>query len=155
MKNEIKQIIEKQLTAEAGIVLKDVLQNGEDAVAKVIKLEKQAEADKTMRISLETELRGLKALNLRLQLIQAKEEEVTARETNYLNAILTIKLEEANKRAEMVVRYTEKLVRNKDFVKEIFSNKTPASYQDVNGNWVYPGMETISGTERIKTEETD
>lgn len=152
MQKEIEDIINANLPAQVGEVLKKRLEQAE-VDAKTVESQRGELERKSIEIKgLKEFIDGHTALNLRELAIQEREFEVEKKERAIEVFGLQIKLEEANKRAELVAGFTQGLVRNIEFRKEIFDSETLAPFIDGNGNWQYPQPTSKMHTETQKSE---
>ena len=138
MDKKIRDIIEKNLPSQVGEVLKKRLEQAEEDEKS---LKDQIKFNKKLILQ-EGELNRMisdyKKFDERNSKLNAREKEITRKEDMYSIAELTFKLEEANKRADVVTEFTRGLVRNTTFRKTIFDSENQDSYQDANGLMVYP-----------------
>ena len=152
MNKEIKLIIEKSLPAQVGTVLKEALAKAEsDATA----LEESKTALKNLKEfnrSLEERLNAHRKLDAREAVVTVREDGVKKKEVMQEVAVLTIKLEESEKRADAVTSFTAGLVRNTVFRKSILDSEDQAPMMDNAGNMIYPGPVSKSLVETKEKE---
>jgi hypothetical protein len=152
MKSEIKAIIEKNLPAEVGNVLKKVLEQGQADAIAVTELQDEVKRLNKLNNIKATKITLLEEFQDRAGKLDVREAAVVEKEIWHANTMLKLQLEEANKRSEMVASYTTSLLRNTSVRKEIFDSETQAGYPDGNGTWQYPSPVSKSFRE-TKEEE--
>lgn len=152
MNQEIEEIIKKNLPAQVGEVLKKQLDQAEKDAATVIHQKERIEQQQTEINALSVKLQKHYDLDQREAEIKTRELNVSDKERAIEVFALQIRLEEANKRAELISGFTAALVRNTEFRKTIFDSETQSPFQDVNGTWHYPSPTSKSHTEN-KTAE--
>ena len=147
MGQEIQDIIAKSLPAQVGEVLKKRLEQADRDKARVEQLSQELDGKKHECSVLNETIAKHHNLTEREKGIEAREVDVSKREKNIEVIILQSKLEEANKRAELVTGFTHGLVRNVEVRKSIYDSESQAPFQDSNGNWHYPQPTSKSHTE--------
>ncbi len=138
MNKEIKLIIEKNLPAQVGAVLKETLAKAESDAIAVEEGKKTLANLREFNRSLEKRLSDHGKLDDRETSVAARERAVKENEVNQEVAVLKIKLEESEKRADAVTGFTTGLVRNTIFRKTVLDSENQLGYPDGNGNWVQP-----------------
>lgn len=140
IQKDIAKAIKKDLPNQVGEQLQELLAQGERD-AKAVK----DQADQiNKRIIEEDKLRKkideLLELKHRSSGLDSRESDLNDQEDNLKVAMLEVKLEEANKRADMVKDFTSGLVRNTEFKETVFSNSftnarnTPQGYHDAESS---------------------
>lgn len=137
---KIQEAIEKDMPKQVGENLKKLLEEGEKAKERLLKLEKNFELAQENFNKLEAENRKLLALKNRAEELEEKADGLEAKERALEIEILKIKLAESEKRADMVNQYTQGLVRNTSFRKKIFDSDSQMQdwYFDGQGVWHQP-----------------
>ena len=152
MNKEIKLIIEKNLPAQVGTVLKEALAKAESDAVALEESKKALVNLKEFNRSIEERLNAHGKLDAREVSVTAREVAVEKKEVRQEVDILTIKLEESEKRADAVTDFTTGLVRNTIFRKSILDSETPGAYQNPDGSWTYPAATNKSLTETKEKE---
>ena len=138
MDDEIKKIIEKNLPAQVGETLQKRLREAEEDKQLVeFQIDKISILEKTIN-DLNSNLREYEKLDERNDKLTTRENAVGIKETKQKVDELEIRLEESNKRADMVVNFTSGLVRNTNFRKTIYDSETQMPYTDSNGIYHSP-----------------
>ena len=134
---EIKQIIEKSLPSQVGKVLSERLETADKDANKVIHLNKLTK-------ELRDEINGLKDMAKvhrdlvnRETLLRAGLAKLTEDKNNLAVTLLTTRLEESEKRADMVMDFTNQLMRNTIARKKILDSENQVPY-DTNTGMIYP-----------------
>ena len=149
MEKEISEIIEKQLPKQVGEVLQKRLSELENKEKELEVLKKKVA---NLEISEKEKIEELNRhidLDKKLSQISQKEVELNQKELKLNNTILEHKLEEANKRAELITSFIHGLVRNVEVRKEIFDSKS-SSYTDSNGVCHYPNTTSSYSEKQVK-----
>lgn len=142
LNTKIEKAIAEDLPKQVGEVLQSELKELEV-------LRKQSEKDKAEIKKLKEHNNELlstisshKQLDKRAKELKSRENVLESKQRNLDLNILEIKLEEANKRADVVTQFTSGLVRNTEVRKSYFSNR---SWDDVrNDSSGYPIMNTLT-----------
>ena len=141
LETEVQKAIEKNLSAEVGKVLKERLDKAEKDAAKVAALTSNIDYLNKQITKLTGDVNKHTILNTRESAISSREEAALQQEQKLEVEILKIKLEESEKRADVISSYTSGLVRNTLFRKEIFDSETANAglpIMDGQGNAHYP-----------------
>lgn len=152
MDKEIREIIEKNLPSQVGKVLKERLEQAEKDDQSIKDQIKRNNKLIIQERELNKTISDYKKFDERNAKLDARGKEISEKERNFRVAELSIKLEEANKRADVVTEFTKGLVRNTTFRKKVFDSENQNSYTDANGNTVFPTPINKSLTE-TKEEE--
>lgn len=137
MTQEIEEIIKKNLPAQVGDVLKARLFKADVDEKALEAANKNIAALNSQVTTLQNTIAEHRKNDERNAGLDAREKALMERERIQEVTELKIKLEEANKRADMVQNFTLGLVRNIEFRKSISDSQYQASYYDGN-NYVQP-----------------
>ena len=152
MTEEIKAIIEKSLPAQVGEILQKQLAKGVQD-AKGLEATTQALNTEMKRTTeLRERIEDYKRLDDRNSKLEIREKAVAEKELLSELSAIKIQLEEANKRADMVMTFTNGLVRNTSFRKNVFDSENQNGYMGANNQWIQPMPVNKSLTE-TSTEE--
>lgn len=153
LEKDLSEAISKNLSAEVGLRLQGILRQAEsDATLVLNQKATLISRDKTISL-LQEKLNAHDTLTERDEALKIREESVNKLEQELEIQILTIKLEESEKRADMISGYTSGLVRNTLMRKNIFDSETANNgmpIMDGNGNAHYP-----IATEKSHTSSTE
>ena len=152
MNKEIKLIIEKNLPSQVGTVLKEALSKAESDATALEECEKKLVNLKEFNRSLEERLNAHTKLDAREASVTERENKVEKKEVRQEVDVLTIKLEESEKRADAVTNFTNSLVRNTIVRKSILDSEDQAPHQNPDGTWIYPTPVNKSLTETKEKE---
>ena len=152
MENEIKDIINKNLPAQVGDLLKARLEQAVKDAETVKGLEQALERREKDIIALNLKIEDYKKLNYTAESLKDKDEKLKERERLLELTLLKLQLEEANKRSDIVINFTNNLVRNTSFRKSVFENQNTSGYSDRNGNWISPQSDSKNIDETIYHE---
>lgn len=150
MEQEFKQIIEKNLPAQVGDVLKKRLEQAKEDEAKVTHLEKQVGILNQAVTGLEARIAEYKKLDDRNAAIEAREDACALQERDLKVETLTYKLLAEMEKTQFSKDVALGLVRNTEYRKNIYDSENQGGYQGPNG-WVQPAPVNKSFTE-TKTE---
>ena len=148
---EIKELIEKDLPAQTSGVLRDYLKKAEAAIENYDALEKDLE---NTRKSLSKKIDEVSILTAQLQPqaeIENKKIDIGKRELEIDKTILTIKLEESEKRADAITGLAETVFKNRKMVIERFGS-LPVAVDGGNG---YMGMVQNGSTNETETRNEE
>jgi len=140
LSKELEEVFKKQLTQEASATLRSLLEEGENSKAEVKALNKTL-SDKDLSITylqntikdLESKIKIYSDLSLDKAKLEAMEAILLEKERNMKISILELKLDESNKRGELVCEFTRGLVRNVEFRDSVFGTKTHNDYNSQTG----------------------
>lgn len=152
MNKEISEIIEKNLPAQVGAVLKETLAKAESDAAELKECKTTIKLISEQNLKTEGQLRDHNKIDTREASVTVREKAVEKKEVMQEVDVLKIKLEESEKRADIVTDFTKGLVRNTIYRKSILDSENQEGYPDANGNMVYPTPTNKSLTE-TKEEE--
>lgn len=147
MTEEIKAIIEKNLPAQVGEILQKQLAEGVRNAKELEAMERLFNAETKRTTELRERIEEYKNLDDRNSKLEIREKSVTEKEFMLDMSVIKIQLEEANKRADMVMTFTNGLVRNTSFRKNIFDSENQAGYMGANNQWIQPASVNKSLTE--------
>lgn len=150
MTEEIKAIIEKNLPAQVGAVLKGVLEQAEKDAVKV-KQQEEALVSKTATITgLEKTISDYRKLDERNGTLEGRERKVAEDERNLKIATLEFQLVAEKEKTEFSKSVALGLVRNTEYKRTLFDSQTDP-YKDQYGGTNYQ-TKTQQSTEN-KTAE--
>ena len=138
MTQEINAIIEKNLPAQVEEILQKQLAQGEKDAKELESTVKALEAQRKQTDLLEAQVNEYHKLDVRNSALELREKEVAEKERLIELSTMKIQLEEANKRADIVINFTNGLVRNTSFRKTVFDNENQAPYMGANNQWISP-----------------
>lgn len=138
MELEIKAIIEKNLPAQVGEVLKLRLDKAEQDVDSLKRLGDSYEHKLVEIESLKKTIETYKAFDNRNATLEAREKAVADGERNLKIATLEFQLNSEKEKTQFSKDVALGLVRNTSYRKNIFDSEFQPSYQDSNGVWHYP-----------------
>lgn len=134
LNEDILNVIEKNLSSHIGSRLKEVLAKGEKDAARVELLEKELEKCKISYSNECKKTRGHIDIDNRETSCAAREKELDKNEQALVVKVLEIKLNESEKRSDMIMDFTSKLVRNTSVRKNIFDSEDVGGYPIVDGS---------------------
>jgi hypothetical protein len=152
MKDEIRKILEKELSAEAGSVLKAVLEQGELDAANLKDLEKKHQVVMAEKSDLEQRLNVYKSCDIRNAGLEAREKALELKERDVEIDILKLQLAVEKEKTEFVRGVSMGLVRNIEYRKSVFENEHTPSHNNNAGHWVADLNKSKSFTEEKKAE---
>lgn len=152
MDNEIKKIIEKNLPAQVGETLQKRLREAEADRELVGEQIKALEDSDRIISQLSSSLAAYRQFDERNDKLTIRENAVGIKETQQKVDELNIRLEESNKRADIVVDFTKGLVRNTTFRKTVFDNENQAGYYGPNNEFIQPSP-INKNSDETKTED--
>jgi len=138
LNEDLKIAIDKHLSKEVGTRLQERFTELE---RKEIELKNTSEDLRLLRVSfskLEEDIKKKERIETLISESDRKIADIEKRERDLELEKLKIKLEESEKRAEMVKEFTSGLVRNTSFRKTIFDSENQQPYTDSNGVYHYP-----------------
>jgi len=138
LEKKIQKAIEEDLPKQVGEVLSKRLKEGRQAEIEIVNLGLQVTRLKEKEIILMADISKLEKLETQSKSLTTRENNIFIREQELETAILKIKLEEANRRADMVMSFTGSLMRNTIARKSILDSENQVPYQDSQGIMVYP-----------------
>lgn len=138
METEIKAIIEKNLPAQVGDVLKLRLEQAEKDVVKVKQQEEALQSKNVTITGLEKQVADYKKFDERNATLEAREKAVADGERNLKVATLEFQLTAEKEKTQFSKDVALGLVRNTEFRKHIFDSENQQGYQGANGQWIYP-----------------
>lgn len=135
LEEKFSKLIKEELPGKVGKELQEVLLKAEQDAKSLINLQrKYADLEKLLATTQDSNVILQKELKLHVDL-DTKLVKIEEKERNFKITLLETKLEEANKRAEIVKEFTSGLVRNTIFRKQIFdSEDKQVPYTDQYGN---------------------
>jgi hypothetical protein len=155
LKEKISKAIKDSMPEQVGKELRQLLTEAEQAKTELV-YAKEANKKAVSKIaSLESTIKEMTdELSLHEELT-IRENEISKRERHAAIIELTTKLEESEKRADMVQAFTSSLVRNTIVRKSILDNysEDQPGYSDANGNWIQPTPKHIN--KNYKEEKTE
>lgn len=138
MEKDIEEIIQKNLPAQVGTVLKNRLEQAEKDAEEVKQqkayLEERSKEIQAFRVLIE-DYKKFDERNLKLE---EREKMVTEVERNLKIRELEFQLISEKEKTEFSKSVALGLVRNIEYRKNIFDSENQNSYQDSHGNYVYP-----------------
>lgn len=137
MTQEIEEIIKKNLPAQVGEVLQARLKLATDLENTNKYLNSSIEKLQLREKELIKEIEVYKKHDERNAALDAREKTLMERERLQEVTELKTKLEEANKRADMVKEFTAGLVRNVEFKKRVFDSSSGPEGRDQYGQIQY------------------
>ena len=149
---EIRAIIEKNLPQQVGEVLKQRLEQAEKDSNNVERLKSINENACSEIKELQGEIKKYIQFDDRNRDIDKREKELSENEQAFKCNTLQVKLDEANKRANIVTEFTHGLVRNTIFKKNIFESADQPQVQDQYGSNQYVPPITSTRNEETKAE---
>lgn len=152
METEIKAIIEKNLPAQVGDVLKQKLEQAEKDAEKVNQQAEYLLRDAEVIKKLQQQIEGYKSNNLRNATLDTREKELNEQAQNLEVTVLKFQLAVEKEKTEFTKSVALGLVRNTEFKKSIFDSENQSGYPDTNGNWIYPTPIHKSFTETKSAE---
>ncbi len=156
MIKEIQEIIEKDLPKQVGETLRGVLEQGEKDAERVKELENDLytkdlhiEALNAQISEQDGKLREYRKFDQRNIDLDNRTIELGNAERALKVQIMEIKVEEAEKRANMVMDFATGLVRNTEFKRRVFESQDQSQHTDVNGynNWQPPLTKSVDTNE--------
>lgn len=151
MKQEIKEIIQKNLPAQVGEVLRETLEQAEKD-AEQVKILSENINKKTFEIkNLHYEIEEYRKFDERNQQLEQREKDVANKERNLTIQQLTYELNSEKEKTQFSKDVALGLVRNTEFRKSIFDNTTEPGGKDQYGNQYYVNK-TQNSTEKKTIE---
>lgn len=138
MKEEIQEIIKKNLPQQVGETLKARL---EEADQLEIKLRQVEEKIKNLSLSegfLREELSKYRKLDERNSTLESREKELETKERNLEIETLKYQLQSEKDKIEFTKSIAQGLVRNTEYRKQVYDSDSVHrdGYTDSNGNWI-------------------
>lgn len=152
MKEEIEEIIMKNLPAQVGETLKKTLQKAEQDEKLVKNLNEKLSEKNAYIKDLENLIEDYKAFDGRNSELEEREKSVSEQERNLKITTLEYQLESEKQKTEFTKNVALGLVRNTECRKHIFDSENQTPYQNDNGNYIYPTPINKSLTETKKEE---
>lgn len=153
MKEDIKKIIEKNLPAQVSEVLQERLKQADADAISLAHYKIGDTKNKAAIGKLEKQLKEQQALDTDIKVNENLLKDIEKRERNLEISKLKIKLEESEKRADMVQAFTAGLVRNTTFKKTVFDSfQDGQPVIDGQGYTQYPVMSQKNLTETKEKE---
>lgn len=147
MEKEIKEIIEKNMPAQVGDVLKQRLQQAETDAINLKIAKKTNEEDLGKIRELVKQLDDYGRLDHRNKLLEAREKIVNEAERNLKIATLEFQLEAEKDKTKFSKEVAIGLVRNIEYRKNVFDNESRPGYYDAENRWVNPITNTNTANE--------
>lgn len=138
MNLEIKAIIEKNLPAQVGDLLKVRLEQAEKDVRKLKEQEEELQMKTTQVLELTKQLEEYSEADKRNATLELREKAVIDAERNLKITILEAQLAAEIDKTKFSKEVALGLVRNSQFRKTIFDRENQTSYQGPNGTWIHP-----------------
>lgn len=138
MTDEIRAIIEKNLPAQVGEVLKTRLEQAEKDVIKIKQQEETLQSKNAAITQFEKLVADYKTKDEQNAKLEARELAVTEAERNLKIATLEYQLVSEKEKTDFTKNVALGLVRNTEFRKTIFDSENQGGYMGPNGVWVYP-----------------
>ena len=140
LSKELEEVFKKQLSQEASATLRTLLEEGEEYKrdadnSKELLLQKDSVINSLQKdiTNLNQKIKIYSDLSLDKAKLEAMEQSLLEKERNMKISILEVKLDESNKRGEMVCEFTRGLVRNVEFRDSLFGTKTHSDYNSQTG----------------------
>jgi hypothetical protein len=151
MEQEIKDIIQKNLPAQVGEVLRVRLEQADLDSARVKALENSLKSREELIDTQSEALQKYREFDSRNSKLDKREAELNERERNLKIELLEYQLDSEKEKTSFTKEVALGLVRNTNYRKSILDNETQAGYQGPNG-WVQPQQVSKSFIED-KTEQ--
>lgn len=140
MEAEFKAIIEKNLPAQVGDVLKKRLEQADSDASRVKSLD-AALLDRDQMIGrLSATIAEYKKLDERNAALEAREKACDTQERDLKVKTLEYQLQSEKDKTQFSKDVALGLVRNAEFRKSVFDNETQASYYDAQGRYITPNV---------------
>lgn len=156
LKAQLNELIEKNLPKQLGETLQKRLAELEKKEQELITVKANYDTLISSFSRLEEDLRNRKTQEQILVEIQKKQEDLELRERNLKIELLNVKLEEANKRADVSERLVTYVFKNPTYktVEQHFGNTPVMPAMDKYGSQVYPVSHPTQTTiERKQVED--
>lgn len=150
METEIKAIIEKNLPAQVGDVLKERLEQAEKDAVRVKQLEEQLGSRNQHVTKLETTISDYQKFDERNAALELREKNVGDAERNLKVATLEFQLVAEKEKTEFTKSVALGLVRNTEYRRTMYDNQNEP-YKDQYGNTMYQNK-TQNSDETKKAE---
>lgn len=137
MTTEINEIIQKNLPAQVGDVLKQRLEQAEKDVKELDQAKKQRELDLKRIEQLSAEILEYKKFDERNASLETKEESLREQERNLKINMLEFQLEVEKNKSDFVREVTMGLVRNTTYKKNVFDSENGPNGRDQYGHITY------------------
>lgn len=139
MEAEFKAIIEKNLPAQVGDVLKKRLEQADVDASNLKRANETLDANGKTITSLNAQIAEYKKFDERNAAISAREIAVTESERNLKVKELEFQLASEKDKTGFAKEVALGLVRNTEYRKTIFDNESQSGYYDGKGNYIQPG----------------
>jgi len=148
MKEELEEIIKKNLPAQVGDTLKKVLEKGKKDAEELDIFTNANRALKADVKTLEGRVEKYQEFDARNSALDAREKELEDKERNLEIELLKMRLDTQKTIAANNQEVAMGLVRNTEYRKHIFDNKPGRDpYYDANNNYICPPNEISEHTE--------
>lgn len=134
---DLNSVIEKSLPAQVGKVLKNTLEQGIKDAEAVIALNKQILSLKDTIREKESIIETYKTNDIRNSTLEAREKEVSKKETNAKIAELEVLLKAEQDKSEFAKAMGLGLVRNTEYRRSLMDMKSGPDGRDQYGNHTY------------------
>lgn len=138
MEQEFKAIIEKNLPAQVGDVLKKRLEQADNDAVKIKQLEEQLVNRNQHVIKLEATIADYKKFDERNAALEAREKACDIQERDLKVKTLEYQLQTEKEKTQFSKDVALGLVRNLEYRKNIFDSENQSGYNGPNGNWIQP-----------------
>jgi hypothetical protein len=150
-KEEIRLIIQKNLPAEVGAVLKERLEKAEQDERSLENLKSVNEALQKREKELLAEIEKYKKFDERNKELDAREQQLGVRIRDFEVLKLNYELAAEKDKTQFAKDVALGLVRNSEYRKQVFDSENQAGYYQ-GSNWVTPTPVNKSLTETKKAE---
>lgn len=152
MEAEITAIIEKDLPAQVGAILKKRLEQGERDVIDLKTKNEMIVSKNATIVGLEKKIEDYQKLDERNRTLEARENKVSEDERNLKISTLEYKLEAEKEKTTFSKDVALGLVRNIEYRKHIMDCQSQGGYPGPNGTWIQPSSINKSFEEKKSAE---